>query len=228
MAQMPLSDDAYVEPDAAITTQAVPVYQSTRDASMLDGFGRDVPLALALQQIVPAGYAYALAPNVNAGVSLSWSGGTSWIAALNSALSNHGYQASVRGRTVLIMAPQSIAAFPASAIPDANFNATLSDSIVEAPSMPLSADGQLSRIWQAKPGDSVRRILNDWSSMSGVTLYWPDTSDYVLTKSIRVNGTYADAVDAVLTSLAAIQPRPVATLHTNKGKGAPILVIKEV
>ncbi len=218
-----VAGDVLIEPPPvsdSVELQAIRPIVPVADASILEGFGRDVPLALALQQIVPQGYAYAIAPNVNGGVSLTWTGGKSWIEELNQALAVHGYAATVRGRTLLINAPESIAAFPASPMMDEVFNKTKPVDIIKA-------DIQETRIWQAQPGDSLRRILSDWSKSTGVTLYWPDESDYVLTKSIRVNGTYAEAIDAVLTSLSALEPRPTAKLHVKNGSSGPVLAIQE-
>ena len=43
------------------------------------GFGKDMPLALALQQVVPAHYSYSFATSVNPGQRVSWQGGKLWI-----------------------------------------------------------------------------------------------------------------------------------------------------
>ena len=42
------------------------------------GFGSDMPLALALRQIVPAEYAFSFDKGVNPGYRVSWSGGKPW------------------------------------------------------------------------------------------------------------------------------------------------------
>lgn len=215
-------NNVYIEP---VVRQPIAQSGPLVDASVLEGFGRDVPLALALQQIVPPGFAYALAPNVNAGVSLSWAGGQSWIAELNRALSTHGYQASVRGRTVLINAPSSIAPFPATPISDTEFNRAPETAMPVA--QVKAGDLGLHQVWQARPGDSLRRLLADWSAMAGVMLYWPEGTDYVLTQPVRVEGSYTEAVDEVLNTLARLTPHPMARLHTNSSTGTPVLAVTE-
>ena len=67
-----------------------------------EGFGSDVPLALALTQIVPAQFAYNFVGNVDPGVRISWSGGKPWNAVLQEALAPLGYGIFVRGQTVMI------------------------------------------------------------------------------------------------------------------------------
>jgi hypothetical protein len=71
-------------------------------ADAVEGFGRDVPLAIALQQIVPPGYQYSFAPGVDAGEMVTWSGGRAWHDVLSDALaqSNLGYR--VDGNIVTI------------------------------------------------------------------------------------------------------------------------------
>lgn len=42
------------------------------------GFGRDVPLVMALQQIAPAQYRYSFDHGIDPGMRISWSGGKKW------------------------------------------------------------------------------------------------------------------------------------------------------
>lgn len=68
----------------------------------VDGFGADIPLALALGQIVPAEFAYSFASNVNPGLKISWDGGKPWNEVLNEALAVHGLRADVAGTAVVV------------------------------------------------------------------------------------------------------------------------------
>ncbi len=87
---------------AAVTAAPVaPVMQSpSRD--VIQGFGSDIPLALALDQIVPAGHAYAFDPSVDLGSSVSWNGGKPWDQVLNEAVAPLGYSTSVSGKTIWV------------------------------------------------------------------------------------------------------------------------------
>jgi Toxin co-regulated pilus biosynthesis protein Q len=53
----------------------------------LEGFGNDVPLAIALQQIAPAGYRFSFGAGVNPGTNVSWKGGKPWEQVLQDTLS---------------------------------------------------------------------------------------------------------------------------------------------
>jgi hypothetical protein len=69
---------------------------------MTEGFGNDVPLAIALTEIVPASYAYAFGDNVNAGQRVSWTGGKPWPDTLLEMVSPLGLRTDIQGRMVVI------------------------------------------------------------------------------------------------------------------------------
>lgn len=71
-----------------------------RDYAVAEGFGRDIPLALVMQQIVPPGYAYSFDPSINPGTRVSWDGGRPWNQVLNDAVAPHGLEAIVIDMTV--------------------------------------------------------------------------------------------------------------------------------
>lgn len=74
------------------------------------GFGDDLPLPIAMRQIIPPDYAYQFGGGVNPGIRVSWEGGKPWPQILRDTLSPRGLQAEVSGDTVMIgQARQSIA-----------------------------------------------------------------------------------------------------------------------
>ena len=75
-------------------------------------------------------------------------------------------------------------------------------------------------------GDSLRTILSDWSQDAGVELYWDSQFDYPLDSSVRIKGTYEQAVKNLLTGLRDAQPRPIARLHPNLPAGPAVLVVQ--
>ncbi|MEZ5815343.1 MAG: TcpQ domain-containing protein [Alphaproteobacteria bacterium] len=66
------------------------------------GFGKDMPLALALQQIAPPGYAFSFGENINPGMKVSWTGGRAWSAVMDDMIAPLGLQASIRGKAIFI------------------------------------------------------------------------------------------------------------------------------
>lgn len=76
-----------------------------------EGFGRDIPLALALQQIVPPGYSFAFGRAVNPGIRVSWEGGQPWNEVLQQVLAPHGLMPAIEGNVVRVQsgtAPMNI------------------------------------------------------------------------------------------------------------------------
>lgn len=77
--------------DAQITTAPIEKAAALNgDASVVDGFGSDLPLAIALQQIVPPGHQVSFAPEVDAGEIVSWQGGQPWPDVARAMLSSVG------------------------------------------------------------------------------------------------------------------------------------------
>lgn len=75
---------------------------STPAAEVVSGFGSDLPLAIALQQVVPAGYQFSFATDIDPGMNVSWQGGQSWERVLADMLSHQGLGYRVQKNTVLI------------------------------------------------------------------------------------------------------------------------------
>lgn len=68
----------------------------------VEGFGRDVPLALAMRQIVPPGYAFSFDQGVDPGRRVSWTGGAPWNEVLQNALAPSGLGVGIDGATVVV------------------------------------------------------------------------------------------------------------------------------
>lgn len=66
------------------------------------GFGRDLPLALALAQVIPPDYALAFGTSVDAGANVSWEGGKPWNEVLDDMLSPLGLRADIQSNKVMV------------------------------------------------------------------------------------------------------------------------------
>lgn len=73
----------------------------------LAGFGNDLPLVIALQQVIPPNYRYQFAGNIDLGQTASWSGGKAWNEVLTEMLSQLGLSARINGNAIQIFANQS-------------------------------------------------------------------------------------------------------------------------
>lgn len=75
---------------------------AVKETLPLQGFGKDLPLVMALRQIVPVDYAYGFASNDLAGTRIDWQGGKPWPSVLSDSLSAAGLRADISGKAVLI------------------------------------------------------------------------------------------------------------------------------
>lgn len=104
-------------PAPSETASPMPV-ESTPAAAIpagevLSGFAKDVPLVMALQQIVPPGYQYSFSTGVDAGTSVSWEGGKPWQGVLSDMLGSHGLGYNIQNSTIVVGAAQNNNAMPA-------------------------------------------------------------------------------------------------------------------
>lgn len=66
------------------------------------GFGTDIPLALALQQIIPESYVSYFGEGVDQGQPVSWNGGRPWNEVVAAMIAPFGLQADIKDHLVFI------------------------------------------------------------------------------------------------------------------------------
>ncbi len=69
---------------------------------VIDGFGREIPLALALRQIVPPQYAFSFGKGINPGALVSWDGGKPWNEVLEGAISPLNIRYELKDKKLLL------------------------------------------------------------------------------------------------------------------------------
>jgi hypothetical protein len=72
----------------APVAEILPVLKDEGD--VISGFGSEMPLVIALQQIVPPGHRFSFAAGVNPGMPVTWEGGKGWKKVLEEALAPRG------------------------------------------------------------------------------------------------------------------------------------------
>ncbi len=80
--------------------------------------------------------------------------------------------------------------------------------------------------FQAKSGQTVRNVLEKWSSQANIQVYWETPYDFPIEKSIDLTGTYPMAVQALLGRYEDRTPKPTVKLHPNWPHGPSILTVK--
>lgn len=96
--------------DAPAPVDQAPMAMMAADASTVSGFGEDLPLVIALQQIAPPGYQFAFAEDVEPGQRVSWQGGKPWRDVLTEMLGTRGLAFDTRDDNVLVVMTEREAA----------------------------------------------------------------------------------------------------------------------
>lgn len=69
---------------------------------VITGFGSDLPLIVALQQVVPQQYKVSLSPGVDGGVHVSWQGDKPWEQSLSDMLAPERLVFAIQGNTLVV------------------------------------------------------------------------------------------------------------------------------
>jgi Toxin co-regulated pilus biosynthesis protein Q len=160
---------------------ATPVSAPISTEAPLEGFGTDLPLAIALQQIAPAGFRVSFAPGVDPGAPVSWKGGKPWADVLADTLAPLHLAANVKDgtlvvvpehaaeRTLLAKASETMPE-PQKILPQAEFKA--SPQVESKPAETAPVDIRRARPAKdepAKGGPSFLDRLREWSHGVGTT-----------------------------------------------------------
>jgi hypothetical protein len=70
--------------------------------TVINGFGKQVPLVMALREIVPASYQFAYGQNLGLGRMVDWQGGKAWHDVLLDVLTPMGLTAKESGKVIVI------------------------------------------------------------------------------------------------------------------------------
>jgi hypothetical protein len=97
-----MARSSFVPAPVPVTRQALDSLRPAPSFEMVSGFGSDLSLAIALQQIIPPSYAYSFTSGVNPGMKVSWNGEKPWNVILDEMLAPLNLRAEIRGKTVRI------------------------------------------------------------------------------------------------------------------------------
>lgn len=86
-------------------------------------------------------------------------------------------------------------------------------------------DAPDERRWRAVRGESIEAILDDWADEAGVILIWNTDNRFAALSDISTNGTFEEAVEALLSQYAESRIRPRGQLYINPDNGERTLVV---
>jgi hypothetical protein len=232
-------------PQASQAPQAPSSPPPPPDKGVVQGFARSVPLAVALRQILPSGYAFSIDQDVDMGTLVSFQGGHPWRDTLRDALAPVGLVMHEQGQMVSVGFPAHapMAATPEPHAPSSSYQAGREPKSLMLPpaaSVPLSAlssappldmgmgagTAAVSQSWNAERGEHLRKILEGWCQRANVEFDWLSEYDYPLQASFTFAGNFESAVRNLLTGFQGAHPQPVAELHSNQALGQMVLVVQ--
>ncbi|PZP57321.1 MAG: hypothetical protein DI586_00635 [Micavibrio aeruginosavorus] len=200
-----------------IDAQELPV--PSNSSAVVEGFGKDIPLAVAMRQIAPPNYAVSYDAGVDQGKPVTWNGGSVWTAVVSEMLKGGKLHASLSGNTITIS--EGIGA-------DLQIPSSASTVMAEAPVAPggkpvidMSKKGH----WTANPGQGLRETLQNWSGNANVELAWQGAKDMPISSEFSYDGTFDQAVDALLSLYSGGANEPKGKLYPNLPEGPSVLLI---
>jgi hypothetical protein len=216
-------------PAPTIVPVIVPVPVSA-PAGTVDGFGNDIPLSFAAQQIVPKGFLVNFGPGVDKDMRVSWKGGADWHDVLADTVRPKGIEVSYEGELVRLnatgaphvteVAPPPPMAHPVAVVeeipaprPPRAYHQTrtrLPVSVAPVPGTENFSDGSS---WHAASGDTLDQVLGDWAEKAGWHLVYNSRLVYTLQAPANFSGGFVEVAGDLVKSVAA-NPRPLAVFHT--------------
>ena len=227
----PVTIEAATPPPAnnlqAMPRTQEPRYDISQGYEIVQGFGSELPLALALSQVVPAEFSYAFGAGVNPGLRVSWSGNKSWPIVVEDMVRPLGLVSHVQDQVLHIhhpgqkhisrIAPQAgsssaqtgqrVAISDPGDIPSEQPAQTLEkildvvrSSAPEKIEAKPASERTSSSIWSAQQGDSLKRTLDIWSQRADFDLVWDAQYDYQLSSDILVSGDFQRALVSVFSN----------------------------
>lgn len=260
--QKPAAAQAEVLAPIPSAPSVVPAPVTAQGFTDVSGFGKDIPLVIALREIVPAEYSFSFSPGLNLGQRVSWSGDKPWDQVVSEVISPLAMTAEIKGNIVHISKiggepaqrqsaaepqpqtkPDVTSSIDGEAIPLVAHpvRANVTDPGAAAQTQPEqtiarigeitasqapqnltavepasgdaaapAADAQEAvapevpaKFWEARKGESLKSVVDHWSSRAGVSLVWDATHDYNVDIDISTDSSFEDAVKILLANSAA-------------------------
>ncbi len=212
---------------------------------VVHGFATQIPLVLALRQVLPAGYGFSLDQDVDMDALVSYKGGRSWRETLGSMLDSVGLVSREQGMSVAVSKISSVGV-PAVGGRSAvvvrpavdvlpSILQPMSVPVVDARGVmtvpaPMGMDAPIvdggNSGWTVMRGDTLHKALTEWCQRAGVELQWLAEYDYPVAASAHFSGGFEEALRGLLAGFESAHPQPIAELHSNPGAGQGVLVVQ--
>lgn len=239
-----LEEHFLTPPPSAVASPSEPA--PTKDM-VVRGFANNVPLSVALRQILPPEYGFSVSQDVQLSTLVSWQGGRPWKPILEDTLKSVGLAMREQGKMIQIVRGEGKPSNTLGTMADSSrLQPAMDNKPVQLLTPPVSQTLQAPAVamapiytpqtpvsstsvvdtWSANRGDTLHKVLEGWSRRANVELSWQAEYDYPLQASITLTGTFEDVVRSLLTGFQEAQPQPIAALHNSPVAGQTVLVIQ--
>jgi hypothetical protein len=138
------------------------------DTDLIQGFGKDLPLVIALRQVVPPNYAYHFDEGVAPGQKVSWQGGKAWPQVLSDMLISNDLQAMIVGNVITVQKSGPPAAQkPAPAVNPDSVKATEKSSLPSAETLTRAPSDDRTEAQAAEAAE--RKAVSDKAPASAAS-----------------------------------------------------------
>jgi hypothetical protein len=191
---------------------------------VVQGFGDNLPLAIALQQIVPVHVHMDIDPTV-ADTMVSWRGGRQWKDVVSEMARSVNLVANIDDSTVTIRraaVQHASAGSPMSILPGAASSQAGAVAVtpVAAPAplvnpsqitvgAPIVSKGSME-VWEVRTGKTLREELNLWAERAQWRVIYKMTMDYPIESSAVFVGDFEEAVKKLMQAMQMAKPAPRA------------------
>lgn len=161
-----------------------------RSIAVISGFGRDVRLIDAIQQIAPSGWQVYIKDELLSSQprSVSWKGGRRWIEVLDILATDHALVIDVDwAKRGLFVGSRKAA--------------------------PQTGHGASSLVWVAKTGSTLRESLAEWGKRAGWQVVWTPAIDYPIAAQMQFDGSFLDAITAVFRAYEKAEKPLLVDVH---------------
>ena len=211
--------------EMASVPQSAPTGPSPNSV-IAEGFGKDIPLAIALRQIVPPQYATVYEGGVDQGKPVTWNGGRPWNDVVSDMLSPRKLHAEWNGTNLMIKNGNGAALTMPPVGMGGDAMAMNQPPMAQANYAPRPVvDLSMRKKWTAKPGQTLQQVLKMWSMDAHAELAWEDAGDMPISGEFAYDGTFDQAVDSLLSLYNAGGNEPHAKLYPNLPQGPSVLMV---
>lgn len=220
------------------------------------GFADNIPLSVALRQVLPQEIGFSVAKDVSLGTLVSWKGGAPWRDVLKTMLIPAGLVFEEQGSLVHVVhateaqvkAAAGMPAAPAHTLPAVPPSAGGMPALSAEPGKPMALvppaagaapvpaasvvtpsaaeENKTFSTWAGNKGDTLQRVLEDWCKRANVEINWQAEYDYPLQASVSFAGSFEEAVRNLLTGFQEAKPQPVGFLYNSQTAGQTVLVVQ--